>query len=330
MTLNGKKILLFCPKYFGYENEIKTELENQGAKVELFDERPQNSPLLKAILRLKKEFINKLIEKYYNKVINEVKDIRFDYVFFVNAEAVSEKILNTLKNEFSEAIFILYMWDSVRNKKNTINIIQYFDKVFTFDKNDSLNNSKMSFRPLFYINKYKNLSRSKRLKYDFCFIGTAHSDRINLIRKIEYSMANKGKKIYKYFFLQSKLQFLYKKLFEKDFRKVKFRDVSFKSLSQDDILNVVEESRIIIDIQHPNQSGLTMRTLEVLGAKKKLITTNKDIMNYDFFNENNILLIERENPIIPDTFIGAKYKEYTNEIYNKYSIKGWVEEIIIK
>ena len=47
-------------------------------------------------------------------------------------------------------------------------------------------------------------------------------------------------------------------------------------------------SRCILDSPQAGQLGLTIRVLEALGAKKKLITTNKDIKNYDFYKEENI------------------------------------------
>ena len=44
-----------------------------------------------------------------------------------------------------------------------------------------------------------------------------------------------------------------------------------------DIVSLYKESEVILDINHPGQNGLTMRTFEALGAGKKLITTNTEI-----------------------------------------------------
>ena len=44
------------------------------------------------------------------------------------------------------------------------------------------------------------------------------------------------------------------------------------------------EGNIILDIAHPHQKGLSFRPYEAMGLRKKLITTNKDITNYDFYN----------------------------------------------
>ena len=70
-----------------------------------------------------------------------------------------------------------------------------------------------------------------------------------------------------------------------------------------------------------------MRTFEALGAKRKLITTNSHVMEYDFYRENNVLIVDRNNPIIPLSFIKAPYEELPIEIYNKYSLSSWLSNI---
>ena len=61
-------------------------------------------------------------------------------------------------------------------------------------------------------------------------------------------------------------------------------------------MDVVRSSRAVLDIQHFKQTGLTMRTLETLGAGKKLITTNPDVKEYDFYDEGRVMTIDRANP----------------------------------
>ena len=59
-------------------------------------------------------------------------------------------------------------------------------------------------------------------------------------------------------------------------------------MSQEEIISLISKSKAILDINHPSQVGLTMRTFETLGANKKLITTNENIKIYDFFDKENI------------------------------------------
>lgn len=64
------------------------------------------------------------------------------------------------------------------------------------------------------------------------------------------------------------------------------------------MIAVLAISKAQIEIQHPSQKGLTTRAFESLGTKTKLITTNPAIRQYDFYNSNNILIIDRNNPVI--------------------------------
>lgn len=74
-----------------------------------------------------------------------------------------------------------------------------------------------------------------------------------------------------------------------------------------------------------------MRTFECLGNRIKLITENKDIVNYDFYDKENIYIIEKKEDIekIPVEFFKTPYKEIDKDILEKYSFRGFVKEIFI-
>ena len=80
-------------------------------------------------------------------------------------------------------------------------------------------------------------------------------------------------------------------------------------------------------MEHSAQRGLTMRTIEMIGVGKKLITTNKGIRDYDFYNADNIYVIDRENPVVSEEFWTSSYKEISTEILNRYSIESFVKDI---
>jgi hypothetical protein len=255
--------------------------------------------------------------------LNEIKDKNFHYVFFVNPESPNDKIINSFKNHFLQAKFILYMWDSFNNRTKSISLLPLFDLNFSFDPNDC-NKFNLIFRPLFYIDKY-NFTNNLNREYDFLFTGTAHSDRYILVNKIINSIGKSTSKTH--FYLSSKILYLFKKLLDSDFNNVKYSDISFNSLSHSEIALLMRKSKIIIDINHPNQLGLSMRTFESMATKSKLITTNPDVINYDFYNSDNIFIINRDNPKINEEFFNLPYADL-NEVYiDKYSINGWVKDI---
>ena len=79
------------------------------------------------------------------------------------------------------------------------------------------------------------------------------------------------------------------------------------------------------------QDGLTFRVFEAIGYHKKLITTNKDIKTYDFYNSNNIYVIDDvKNISIPLSFFETDYEEIPKQIVEKYMLKNWVTTILDK
>lgn len=328
-ALKGKRVLLIAPSFFGYEKEIQLALEAFGAHVHYFDERPENNFLTKALIRINRNLLRKNIHRYYMRFLQSQNNSKYDYVFVINLEAMSMDIVIALKKQFNEASFILYMWDSLRNKKGAQKVLHLFDKVFSFDKNDFSVNKHIKFRPLFFLESYQQLAtQNSEKKFDISFIGTAHSDRYSIACSIRQMAKNKGLSTYFFMYLQSPIIFLKNKLIKKSFRTASISDFSFTPLSKDKILETIIKSSTILDIHHPAQSGLTMRTFEILGAGRKLITTNEDIINYDFYHSENILVINRKNPAeIRDTFLRSPYVPIDKHILYKYSLAGWLEEV---
>ena len=64
-----------------------------------------------------------------------------------------------------------------------------------------------------------------------------------------------------------------------------------------------------MEIQRTEQVGLSFRIFEALGHRKKLITTNKDIVNYDFYHPQNILVVDENTIEIPEEFVTSPYVE---------------------
>ena len=91
-------------------------------------------------------------------------------------------------------------------------------------------------------------------------------------------------------------------------------------MSKHEVAQRIAKTKAVIDIQPPNQAGLTMRTIEMLGAGRKLLTTNKFVADYDFFDKQNIEIFEREKPVVDFSFLKNSYSPVDNNIYQKYSL----------
>ncbi|MBC8645143.1 hypothetical protein H9W95_17330 [Flavobacterium lindanitolerans] len=102
----------------------------------------------------------------------------------------------------------------------------------------------------------------------------------------------------------------------------------FEKITLEEISKFIEKSNALLDIKRDGQFGLTFRIFESMGLEKKLITTNLDIVNYDFYNPNNILVIDEKNPVIPTSFFESDYEKLPEEIYHKYTIRGWIQNVL--
>lgn len=325
--IKNKKILYIGPKFFGYELEIQKTLKSLGGEVDFYDDRPKNTFLVRVLIRLKlKFFIRRIINKYYKNIFEKVSKKKFDYVLIISPETLDYKKTLKLKKIQPNSKFILYMWDSFSNK-NSFNTIQLFDKIISFDSRDAQKYN-LNFLPLFYIKDYESIRDDiNDYKYDLCITATAHSDRYVIAKKLRNQISDLGLVMFSYFYLPSKIMYWLRKVFIKKYGYGDIKDFSFSFLSQQEIIKIIEQSKVVLDINHPLQYGLTSRCLEALGANRKLITTNQNIKDYDFYNESNIRIIDRNSPIITVDFFNSKYIKPTREIYKKYSLMNWLINI---
>ena len=187
----------------------------------------------------------------------------------------------------------------------------------------------MCFRPLFYDDSYlKEVDRHKSIQYDFSFIGTVRRDRYDIMQRLKKSAQEIGQRYFVFYYLQSKLMFYYFKYLKKDFVNGRIADFSFKSLTHEQIQDVIEQSKIIVDIQKPHQIGLTIRTIELLAARQKFVTTNTEILKYDFYNKKNIDLLNREEPLIRKEFVNSATVSVSEDIMRRYSIGYFLLELL--
>lgn len=325
----GKKVLFFAPAFFGYEKSIKKKLEEMGAECDMYDVRSVTSAKNRAFLKVAPSFFSVKSKIYYNRILKDNIGKRYDYILIIKCDMTPESILLKMKNMYPNAKMCLYLWDSVANIPGIEKKFKYFDILHSFDLDDCKRYPILKFRPLFYTDEFKKtLQKEAKYKYDICFLGTIHSDRYKVIKQVKKIADATNLSSYWFYYLQSHFIYKFYKLTKKEFSDTSIDMFSFEKKSSEEIASVVEQSKIILDIQHPKQTGLTMRTIEMLGMNKKLITTNANIKMYDFYNSNNISVIDRNNVIIDKNFLQTDYKPISSDIYKKYSLESWIEEIL--
>jgi len=326
-NLMKKKVLFISPEAFGYYKSIIKSLTKKGSEVTWVNQIPSNNVLTKAFIRFFPNIGANIAKRHFRKSINW--EGKFDYVFVIKGEGLSESNLKKMRCKFHQAKFIYFNWDSFRNSESALNKIKYFDRVVSFDLIDCENIKNVRHLPLFYTDDYR-LSESNMTKdYIAVFIGTIHSNRYQIVESISRALEiETGLKSFKYYFFANKFIFNIFRCFKHEFRNVNPNKINFVPLNSVSISNKIKKSKIIIDISHSKQTGLTMRTIETIGMKCKLITNNQSVVNYDFYHKNNILIFDVNDINIPKSFIDAPYVDLPNKIYEKYHVDNWVNQVL--
>lgn len=325
--MENKKILLISTSFFNYELKIKKELEAKGYDVYLFDDRISNSTSDKLLVRFIPNLAKRKINKHFQNILDSIEICDIDILLYIKPEAMPIWFLDKAKEANPKMKTIMYMFDSVKNYTKILDKACHFDYKFTFDLKDA-HSYGWGYRPLFYLEEFNgNYSDKQYLQTDFVMIGTLHSDRGIVLEKIRKQLDSNKNSKYFYLYVPVKI----KKYIDLMIGKVKLanrKEIHTNSISLMETSDILKSSRVVIDIHHRDQNGLTMRTIESVGAKCKLITTNRNVLNEPFYHENNIQIIDRDNPVIDFEWVEKPYQFLDANIYNYYTLSNFLETLI--
>lgn len=317
MQKNKKLILLITYDNWGYNQYIADALEKKSYEVKHinFHSFKYKYPGFshKALNFFTKNLgIANLKHIHYNEtILNEIKNLKaIDTAIYIKADFLSQQTIEAINKKAHKSVLIIN--DSINRYPKTKNILSLFDKVFSFEKKDCKKYD-LHFKTNFI---YKTVTKTV-LKYKYkVFNISSYDKRFPIVKKIAETLYNMD--------VKSKII-----IFTSKENNEPYIEFSKCTLSISDINHLLEQSEIMLDINRSNQQGLSFRVFESLGLKKKLITTNTDIINYDFYNPENIFVIDDIEDIkITDHFFETSYIDIPQDVLNKYLIDNWVDELV--
>lgn len=252
--------------------------------------------------------------------LEKVKGVQFDYIFVIKGSRLENNHMEFIEKQFPSAKKILYLWDSWSRIENRPVLQSHFDNIYSFDSEDC---KKYGFklRPLFYsiIN-----SGTPKKYYDVSFIGTNHSDRLEKLRTFK-KLCEKYKLNY---FLRLKTTHypIICSLFNVGgYRRDDLDILTNRMMAYTETMDVVRKSKVVIDLAHPLQTGLTIRTLEALAMGCKLLTSNQHIREYeDIPPECYCIISEGEEAII--NFLRSELTQIP--LLEHYSLPSFIKEML--
>lgn len=87
-------------------------------------------------------------------------------------------------------------------------------------------------------------------------------------------------------------------------------------------------SRCMLEILQKGQEGMTMRTLEALFFKKKLITDNITIKNYAIYHPDNIYILDGKEGRTIREFLDCGYHCFPPRMTERYDVEHWIERFV--
>ena len=320
-----QRVLLIAPRFFGYEHDIAAELMRQGLQVDLLPDRPFESPFFKAMMRFRPELGgHKASDKFYAERLCALGRNDYAIILVIQGEGITPRTLSEFRTTYPRARIVFYTWDSIENKPFSKRNLTRYDRCSTFDPVDAKKYG-AAFRPLFFSPGFDRPTDTEST-YDLSFIGTVHSDRYRIVRAlVEQLPADSRSFIYLY--LQAPWMYDLRRIFTNTLDGAKRDEFRFVSLSKNMVQATFFGSRAVVDIEHPNQRGATMRTFEAIGSHRKMITTNASLRNYDFFDPRNILIINRRTPSLDLEFLQTPYVSLPRAVRHKYALSQWVRDV---
>jgi hypothetical protein len=320
-----QRVLLIAPRFFGYEHDIAAEMTRSGQQVDLLPDRPFNHPLMKAVMRFRPELGgHRACDWFFAQRMEELGRNNYSTILVIQGEGVTANTLTKLRKAYPLARLVFYTWDSIDNKPFSKRNLSLYDRCLTFDPVDARKYG-MCFRPLFYTDGF-NRPAETAYSYDLSFIGTVHSDRYRIVHTLLEQLPS-DTRTFVYLYLQAPWVYDLRRLFTSTIDGAKREDFHLTPLSKNAVQAIFFGSRAVLDIEHASQRGVTMRTMEALGSNCKMVTTNTNLRDYDFYNPLNIQIVDRKVPRLDQEFLLTPYQAVPEEIRQKYSIRQWVRDV---
>lgn len=221
-----------------------------------------------------------------------------------------KEIALLLRKIYKRIPMIFWYWNKIDDEKLLNKIKKSFKKdIYTFDKKDA-KKYKINYLSQFYW-YYEEEEVKSSITYEVMFVGYDKGRE-----KILLDLKEKLKKNnLKTFFHIVSDKHIYDRFKKKN-----------KLLSYFEIKEIIKKSKCILEIVKPGQEGLTLRAFEAMFFKKKLITNNLEIKNYEFYNKNNVFILQEDKDLLK--FLELELDNSYEKKLEKYLAENWLKKII--
>ena len=232
----------------------------------------------------------------------------------VHGTWMAEKVPHWMRKQTEKAgkkmKIIWWYWNKVVAQDNPDRVSENDCEKWSFDIEDCEKYG-MHHNTQYYFKSFQ--LPKEEVKYDIYFLGT-DGGRKNKIGEWNTKFEDMG--------LHTDIHIItdtitedepYKKLLQKN------------KLSYQENLQHIAQSKSVLEILREGQSGQTLRALECLFYHKKLITNDIRVQEYDYYHEDNMFVIGKDNLEDLPQFLEKPCAAISEELIERYDCKQWLE-----
>jgi hypothetical protein len=320
-----RRALLVCPPFFSYHHAIGDALRERGYEVTWWSDRAGEGFAYKLAMRLAPRVVGGWSTGHFLRKLEALPPFEVDDVLVVKGEALSRRAVRAIAERWPAAALHLYLWDGIENVPNARALAPLFESVATFDPVDAKRFG-WRYRPLFSRIGLSPPDTRSDQQVDWAFVGTLHSDRHRVLQRIR--RCNPELRGVILGFVPGFAMMVGRRLTDWTLTFAPRATIRTRAIQKSEVLAVTGDARAIVDVEHPRQRGLTMRTIETLLMGKKLITTNRFAVESDLYHPSRIHVISRERPEIPREFFESPFEPIPGAVAARYLLSGWLADLL--
>lgn len=235
------------------------------------------------------------------------------------------KITLLMAREINSTNIMSFLWNPMfrlrRNRKQaeiyrrTLN--EYGIELSTFDRYDS---KMLNCKLMPQVHRAINMPKIEKFEFDVFFVGQLKGREITLSKLIKEFKDNK---------ITYHFHLVYGNHYKNEIDNELKGCIGDRLMTYKDTLDKINRSRCLLDLTQKGQKGLTLRPIEALIYKKKLITDNIAIKEEPFYNSNNIWIIgdSDEKRSIVDFLNNIPYVPIPYELEQHCHIRNWLVDL---
>lgn len=273
--------------------------------------------LYKAERRFNKRERSKLINQFCKN-----NSTNFSKIILVRPDYLNHKSIGKLAGISTKMVG--YFWDSISPEEalDISKVAHLFKNLFIYDRVDWERYSflNLKFITNFYYPLENKLPKSSPEK--LYYLGNITLERRDLILEtIIDKISNKN---------QYEWNILFNNFPIKDYQLLSNEYIKYINKPKDYIYHLEQlmSAYVVFDINPIYNNGLSFRFFEALFYNTKIITTNQNILEYDFYNTNNILIYNNDTTSEEiNNFLKLPFIKMDDSLVENYRVDNWIKKL---